>query len=557
MATFDSDDQVLFNEALAAALATEEIRAGMRLTGVTEIQLRQHASEAKDGIWQAVASEQRRRRDLLRRMAKAQDRPRITPSLRPVEAELDEYAGALLKQAEELYEQLRESANYLLRVPVSEVQSSYVQEARSGVAAFGELIRNIKGIRHRRNLGPSDRSDLLQEITRQILEQLDVTILTLEEKERGTRQVEPEDLVRTVRGAGYALEQILEEFPRAHDEVMALATEPDKPDVRDREVLRLRDQVAAATDALVDALRDRVLSALREFINQQQAEQVRLWVEVPELAAGIPMPELAEVAKLDPGEFVVTEAARRLEDLLERMPGASIGIAGPRGSGKTTLIEHFCGDPAMTRPGLRLKVSAPVEYFPRDFVLHLFAKLCRTVLVKAGHTPDDVLDPGADVPRLWRVATQSTGPADLLLGAAGVVLLAWHLAHGGLATEDATEATGTGLILASVVLALVAWPAANRFLGVIESRLARLVRVVPPWFGIFALMVATGAAVLLLPHAGIMPAPALVGALGMLVVGLMLLAAAGGHVTRVTSPTTDSDPLTRARLRMDPAYGQD
>ncbi|GAA4586578.1 hypothetical protein GCM10023194_33120 [Planotetraspora phitsanulokensis] len=91
-------------------------------------------------------------------------------------------------------------------------------------------------------------------------------------------------------------------------------------------------------------------------------------------------PGLSEA--FDSTYHVPTSVARELDELLGRLSGASIGVAGPRGAGKSTLIRRFCEDPqdAGDRGDLRCLVSAPVEYAPRDFVLHLFATFCRRTL---------------------------------------------------------------------------------------------------------------------------------------------------------------------------------
>jgi hypothetical protein len=62
-----------------------------------------------------------------------------------------------------------------------------------------------------------------------------------------------------------------------------------------------------------------------------------------------------------------------------RMPSGAIGIAGPRGVGKTSLIEYFAGLEDDHGP-LKVTVAAPVQYEPRDFVLHLFATVCKAVV---------------------------------------------------------------------------------------------------------------------------------------------------------------------------------
>ncbi|HEX8868190.1 MAG TPA: P-loop NTPase fold protein, partial [Lentzea sp.] len=76
---------------------------------------------------------------------------------------------------------------------------------------------------------------------------------------------------------------------------------------------------------------------------------------------------------------VPTTAAGRVNALLNGMPGGSIGLAGSRGAGKTTLMESYClkQDKNST---LATMVAAPVEYSAREFLLHLYAKVCLEVL---------------------------------------------------------------------------------------------------------------------------------------------------------------------------------
>ncbi|TWP53620.1 hypothetical protein FKR81_02305 [Lentzea tibetensis] len=82
---------------------------------------------------------------------------------------------------------------------------------------------------------------------------------------------------------------------------------------------------------------------------------------------------------------VPTAAAREVAALLNGMPGGSIGLAGARGSGKTTLMESYCtgqrGDDTLST-----MVAAPVEYSAREFLLHLYAKVCQEIL-GAEHDP--------------------------------------------------------------------------------------------------------------------------------------------------------------------------
>lgn len=76
-------------------------------------------------------------------------------------------------------------------------------------------------------------------------------------------------------------------------------------------------------------------------------------------------------------------AGRELAELVDTLDGGSFALAGPRGSGKTNLLRAFCQG-AYRRQGqaadLSVLVAAPVDYVPREFVLHLYAQACHAVL---------------------------------------------------------------------------------------------------------------------------------------------------------------------------------
>ena len=89
----------------------------------------------------------------------------------------------------------------------------------------------------------------------------------------------------------------------------------------------------------------------------------------------------------DPLFWIDTDNSRRLLDLTAVMPeGGSIGLAGPRGCGKTTLLGALCTAnlrlPSRRTPEAVL-VTAPIEFTSRDFLLHLFARICQQSLRNA------------------------------------------------------------------------------------------------------------------------------------------------------------------------------
>jgi hypothetical protein len=144
-----------------------------------------------------------------------------------------------------------------------------------------------------------------------------------------------------------------------------------------REDREWRARFEPADELLKQALRDKGIRAmLREVIN----------VEDPSYSHAFQVAKAAGLAELrDPLYEIRTKAKERIQHLLATMPGGSIGISGPRGVGKTTLLRYFCsptftGQPAGARRDLRVLISAPVQYDARDFVLQLFSAVCQAVL---------------------------------------------------------------------------------------------------------------------------------------------------------------------------------
>lgn len=89
---------------------------------------------------------------------------------------------------------------------------------------------------------------------------------------------------------------------------------------------------------------------------------------------------LAEVD--EGGREVPTEARRKLAAMIELMPGGAIGLAGTRGAGKSTLMHSICDSGKADKGILGVVVDAPVQYEAREFILHLFAKLCEEEIGK-------------------------------------------------------------------------------------------------------------------------------------------------------------------------------
>lgn len=136
-------------------------------------------------------------------------------------------------------------------------------------------------------------------------------------------------------------------------------------------------EVSAAEDQLQQAGAQAALRAWRSQI----ANELKPIYSVQMRAAG----SGAEVSGTEREMQVRTPARAEMTAMLSNMRGGSIGIAGPRGAGKSTLMAWFCSNDAVIEgknPTLAVSLSAPVDYQTRDFLLHLFASLCHRALEK-------------------------------------------------------------------------------------------------------------------------------------------------------------------------------
>jgi hypothetical protein len=139
-----------------------------------------------------------------------------------------------------------------------------------------------------------------------------------------------------------------------------------------RRRLWLRRSVAAACEHWADVLRDQVL---RPFIVEKRNDEVRNPRLFDTSIGGKSEPRLIEGSQ--PRRLVVTEAMTRVSAVAKNVHSGSLGVSGPRGVGKSTILQFF-GTDAATDDGrdLRLVVAAPVDYEPKEFIIHLFSQLC-------------------------------------------------------------------------------------------------------------------------------------------------------------------------------------
>jgi hypothetical protein len=143
----------------------------------------------------------------------------------------------------------------------------------------------------------------------------------------------------------------------------------------ERQLKPLQDELAAlrklADESLGQAINSEVLEILASRTSQRYG-------------VALPVGDSEGLSQVENPEFeITTPSAERLKRIIGAVNGASIGISGSRGAGKTTLplSQYHIGN---TKPNvLSVFTSAPVEYDAREFVLHLFASVCSRIIEKA------------------------------------------------------------------------------------------------------------------------------------------------------------------------------
>lgn len=195
---------------------------------------------------------------------------------------------------------------------------------------------------------------------------------------------------------------------------------------------------------------------------------------------------------------VSTEFTQVAERIVRALDGGSVGIAGPRGAGKSTVIRMLAESDPGQRPTVPRAGSipnttpnppyssrqvtviepAPVKFEAREFVLHLFARTCEEYLGRKLRNSDD-----------FESDTLRYVPSGRFLANLGraVWIAALPIAMSVIAaTQLNTQRSWLILIMASVILLVrqIAW---SRAVSVPGSRLFEWLR---PAFGVLFLSLA-------------------------------------------------------------------
>lgn len=256
---------------------------------------------------------------------------------------------------------------------------------------------------------------------------------------------------RELREARTRRELLIQQL-RAIDRSAPVGDDPDAP-------AAVRDAARAASEAersLQRALRDEHVFPfcrrwLAEYARRQQRRRFRGRLGDAQ-AHGLGEMYL-------PTKRVETRSRFHLERLLYQLPkGGTIGLSGPRGSGKSLLIRSVCGsDWEREEDGvLGVTVKAPVAYAPQDFVLQVLADLCRATL------PADEARTSAlaartlvdDIRARTRRFSFGGWVVGIVLGTIGLVITLLGLHAAGLSAAQAQGLLGGTLALALVILAI-------------------------------------------------------------------------------------------------------
>jgi hypothetical protein len=136
-------------------------------------------------------------------------------------------------------------------------------------------------------------------------------------------------------------------------------------------------------------LLEELLEVAESTYNQERARLVREAVrrQVTELfreSGVITFPMLAPtLVELSNAKITSSRTHQEVIDFIQSHETSAIGIAGSRGSGKTTLMEAVRNADGLASH--HVHITAPVKYEPLDFTRRLFAEVARTIVTKSGH----------------------------------------------------------------------------------------------------------------------------------------------------------------------------
>jgi hypothetical protein len=200
-----------------------------------------------------------------------------------------------------------------------------------------------------------------------------------------------------------------------------------------------------------------VAEAVRRSINEVFRDYTV--VNFPLLA-----PTLVELSN---AKIVSSATQTEIVDFISHHEASAIGVAGSRGSGKSTLMRAV-SDAKNPATATRLAthtviLSAPVKYRPLDFTRLLLREVAKEILRKAG------VDPNSERDLHQRRLRQTRFRRDLLTSLIFGVLIVVTLWQFFLRNELWSWSTATELILAAVLILLAATPFASSMFFLVRT----------------------------------------------------------------------------------------
>ncbi|OXM60730.1 hypothetical protein [Amycolatopsis vastitatis] len=160
-------------------------------------------------------------------------------------------------------------------------------------------------------------------------------------------------------------------LPRALSQDVALFRSQGWLGQRDRLRGELEEAEQAWWAAAEEPIRQRVFHHVNAMLN-------------PPFSTTLPAYDRGVLGQMRTSKPIVRKTAGglRLELVLAGISGGAVGVAGPRGAGKSTWLEAFRDRRLLDVDSAHIALleSVPVRYDVREFVLYLYARMCAAVV---------------------------------------------------------------------------------------------------------------------------------------------------------------------------------
>ncbi|GAA1032881.1 hypothetical protein GCM10009557_32810 [Virgisporangium ochraceum] len=222
-------------------------------------------------------------------------------------------------------------------------------------------------------------------------------------------------------------------------------------------------RVAVAHDRL-DKARARLLETLTIEVGAM-IRQHRLGQPLHDDASPVrfDVTDAPDLVETDTQDVITSTSVRAIVEFVDRHGTSAVGVAGPRGVGKTTIIRK-----ATSRPEyLGVYIAAPVHYDAADFVRLMHAKVARAILAEQGIFEESI---ATAAPRSTMTGRRAIVVITLALGTL-LLVLGFEDQFIRLTGLNATALAGLMLLFSGTVLATQASAAPlRRAIGQVKTR---------------------------------------------------------------------------------------